>query len=123
MYGWDLIVSNSSSVKRPGLSNIFSESDEPMLYYRAHENIFCKYFKADNLSREDCSADAKKNFIGIGLKTWVGRDDQKVAEFGRLRPEYENLRDIDLIKKIAEYRNARIKTTMRTHGLNQMIYH
>lgn len=105
------------------LSNVFSESDEPMLYYRAHENIFCKYFNAENLSREDCSADASKDFIGIGLKTWVGRNDQKVAEFGRLRPEYEDLTDIDLIKKIAEYRNTRIKTTMKAHGLKQMIYH
>lgn len=73
------------------LSNIFSDSDRPMIYYRAHENIFCKYFEADNLSREDCSADAAKDAVGIGLKTWVGRDDQKVAEFGELRPTYETL--------------------------------
>ena len=25
------------------LSNMFSESDKPYLYYRCHENIFCKY--------------------------------------------------------------------------------
>ena len=41
-------------------SLLFSESDVPYLYYRCHENIFCKYFNADNLSREDSSADAKK---------------------------------------------------------------
>ena len=41
------------------LSNMFSESNQPYLYYRCHENIFCKYFEAENLSREDCSADAK----------------------------------------------------------------
>ena len=40
------------------LSNVFSESEKPYLYYRCHENIFCKYFEAKNLSREDCSADA-----------------------------------------------------------------
>ena len=39
------------------LSNLFADSETPMLYYRAHENAFCKYFEADNLSREDCSAD------------------------------------------------------------------
>lgn len=86
------------------LSNLFSASDEPMLNYRAHENIFCKYFKALNLSREDCSADASKGSVGVGLKTWVGRDDQKVAEFGRLRPNYENLHGMELIQKIADSR-------------------
>lgn len=85
------------------LSNLFADSDKLMLYYRAHENVFCKYFEADNLSREDCSADAAKGPIGIGLKTWVGRDDQKVAEFGRLRPKYEDLRGINLVRIIASY--------------------
>lgn len=105
------------------LSNLFSASVEPMLNYRAHENIFCKYFEASNLSREDCSADASKGSIGVGLKTWVGRDDQKVAEFGRLRPKYEHLTGMDLIQAIAEYRNSRIRITMNLHGLSEMIYH
>lgn len=105
------------------LSNLFADSKTPMLYYRAHENAFCKYFEADNLSREDCSADAAKGVIGIGLKTWVGRDDQKVAEFGRLRPTYENLSGIELVKTISEYRNERIRVTKNLHGLSEMIYH
>lgn len=105
------------------LSNLFADSETPMLYYRAHENVFCKYFDAENLSREDCSADAAKEMIGIGLKTWVGRDDQKVAEFGKLRPTYENLNGMELVKKIAEYRNERIRVTKKLHGLEEMIYH
>ncbi|MGN1394082.1 MAG: hypothetical protein ACI4V7_08650 [Succinivibrionaceae bacterium] len=105
------------------LSNIFSESDEPMLYYRAHENIFCKYFQANNLSREDCSADASKGNIGVGLKTWVGNNDQKIAEFGKLKPQYKDLSGIDLIKRIAEYRNARIQTTKALHNITSMFYH
>lgn len=105
------------------LSNIFSDSDRPMIYYRAHENIFCKYFEADNLSREDCSADAAKNAVGIGLKTWVGRDDQKVAEFGELRPTYEMLTGMELVLQIAEYRNERIRVTKNLHGIQEMIYH
>ena len=104
-------------------SLLFSESDVPYLYYRCHENIFCKYFNADNLSREDSSADAKKNKIGIGLKTWVGNDDQKVAEFNKLRPTYAKLEGLELVKKIAEYRNARIQFTKNSHGLQEMIYH
>lgn len=105
------------------LSNLFSESNEPYLAYRAHENIFCKYFKADNLARFDCSADAKKDKIGIGLKTWVGRNDQKVAEFGKLKKTYSDLKGIELVKKIAEYRNERIRVTKKMHGIDEMIYH
>ena len=105
------------------LSNMFSESNQPYLYYRCHENIFCKYFEAENLSREDCSADAKKNNLGIGLKTWVGADNQKVAEFNKLKDEYMNLEPLEMVKKIAFYRNTRIKTTMNKHGVKDMIYH
>lgn len=105
------------------LSNLFSESDSPYLSYRAHENIFCKYLEADNLARSDCSADAKKQNTGIGLKTWVGRDDQKVAEFGKLKKFYADLKGLDLVKKIAEYRNERIRVTKNIYGIDVMIYH
>ena len=105
------------------ISRLFSESDCPYLPYRAHENIFCKYLEADNLARSDCSADVKKDKIGVGLKTWMGGNDQKVAEFGKLKPTYTHLTGIDLVKKIAEYRNERIRVTMKLHGIEQMIYH
>ena len=106
-----------------GLTQLFSESDCPYLAYRAHENIFCKYFEAENLARLDCSADAKKNRIGIGLKTWTGQDDQKVAEFGKLRETFAGLTGLDLVKKIAEYRNERIRVTKNLNGIDEMIYH
>lgn len=105
------------------LTLLFSESTCPYLPYRAHENIFCKYFEAENLARSDCSADAKKNGIGIGLKTWIGNNDQKVAEFGRLRRTYENLSDSELIRIISEYRNERIRITKNLHNIDDMIYH
>ena len=105
------------------LTQLFSESDCPYLAYRAHENIFCKYFEAENLARLDCSADAKKNRIGIGLKTWMGQDDQKVAEFGKLRETFAGLTGFDLVKKIAEYRNERIRVTKNLNGIDEMIYH
>lgn len=105
------------------LTLLFSESDCPYLPYRCHENIFCKYFEAVNMGRLDCSADAKKDRIGVGLKTWMGNDDQKVAEFGKLRPSYENLRGLELVKRIAEYRNERIRVTKNMHGIDEMIYH
>lgn len=107
------------------LSRLFSTAEEPYLYYRAHENIFAKYFDVDNNARHDDSADAYsiEQGVGIGLKTWVGQDNQKVAEFGRLRPDYEGLDGMDLIQQISEYRNTRIRTTINAHGLREMIYH
>ena len=107
------------------LSRLFSTAQEPYLYYRAHENIFAKYFDVDNNARSDDSADAYNSTtgVGIGLKTWVGQDNQKVAEFGRLRPQYEHLEGMELIQRIAEYRNTRIRTTMNSHGLQEMLYH
>ena len=104
------------------LSRIYSESECPYLYYRTHENVFCKYFNAENLARHDCSADAKKENIGIGLKTWVGSDDQKVAEFGQLRPSYANLEGMELVRKISEYRNERIRITKNLYNIEEMIY-
>ena len=105
------------------LSNLFSDSEEPLLYYRAHENCFCKYFEAENLARHDCSADASKEKIGIGLKTWVGTNVQKIAEFGKLKKELDKLTDDELVVKVSEYRNSRITTTMNLYALEKMIYH
>ncbi len=108
------------------LSRLFSESDEPYLYYRSHENIFAKYFELENNSRHDDSADAysRKDKIGIGLKTWVGKNEQKIAEFGKIRCEYADLdEEIDIVKVIAEHRNKRIQFTKNSHKLDTMIYH
>lgn len=105
------------------LSGLFSDSDCPYLVSRSQENCFCKYFEAENLGRQDSSADAKKNRIGVGLKTWMGQNDQKVAEFGRLRPQYEGLTGIELVQTISEFRNERIRVTKNLNGIDEMIYH
>ncbi|MBQ9792438.1 MAG: NgoFVII family restriction endonuclease, partial [Clostridia bacterium] len=105
------------------LTRLFSDSDSPYLPYRVQENVFCKYFQADNISRSDCSADAKKNNIGIGLKTWVGSDDQKVAEFNRLRTTFAGLTGLELVRRISVLRNERIRVTKNLHGLTEMVYH
>ncbi|MDY5155196.1 phospholipase D-like domain-containing protein [Actinotignum urinale] len=106
------------------LSNLFSTSDAPYLHYRIHENLFAKYFDVVNNSRADNSADAYKiGGVGIGLKTWVGQNNQKIAEFGRLLPNYEHLDGLDLVKQIAHYRNQRIAVTLNLHNLTGLIYH
>lgn len=108
------------------LSNMYSNSKTPFLYYRAMENIFCKAFKANDLSRNDISADASKNKTGIGLKTFLhnnGKTLQKVAEFNKESYLFKELELMDLVIKVSEMRNERIKSTMRMAKLNDMIYH
>lgn len=108
------------------LSNLFADSNNPFLYYRAMENIFCKAFKADNFSRSDVSVDAGKDGIGIGLKTFLqnnGRTFQKIAEFNKESHLIRNLKGIELVKKVSEMRNERIKSTMKICNLTDMMYH
>lgn len=108
------------------LSNLFSDSPVPYLYYRIAEKIFCKSFQAEDLSRSDVSSDAKKDKLGIGLKTFLAGNSktyQKVAEFNSDRSLYENLNAEKLVLKIAELRNARINFTEKVHGLKSSIYH
>ena len=105
------------------LTRLFSDNNCPYLPYRAQENIFCKYFRAENISRSDCSADAKKDNLGVGLKTWMGNNDQKVAEFDSLREQISPLSGIKLAKKVAKYRNERIRITKNLNGLSDLVYH
>jgi hypothetical protein len=109
------------------LSNLFSESDVPYLYYRIAEKIFCKAFNAEDLSRSDVSVDAKYYITGVGIKTFIRGNNktyQKITEFGSCsRQIYQNLSVEDKIQKIAEIRNERILTTHRIHGIKQSIYH
>lgn len=108
------------------LSNLFAESNNPFLYYRAMENIFCKAFKADNLSRSDISADAGKDGIGIGLKTFLqsnGKTFQKIAEFNKESYLLQGLEGLELVRMVSKMRNERVKSTMRICKLSDMMYH
>jgi len=108
------------------LSNLFAENPVPYLYYRAAENIFCRAFDAENLSRGDVSADAAKNGLGIGLKTFLhknGRTFQKIAEFNKGAVSYQGLDPRDVVESISIQRNNRIIFTQRAHDLDDMIYH
>ncbi|OGC88767.1 NgoFVII family restriction endonuclease [Candidatus Adlerbacteria bacterium RIFOXYC1_FULL_48_26] len=108
------------------LSKLFSEAPEPYLAYRAAENLFCKAFIAENLSRSDASADASKDRVGIGLKTFLngnGRSLQKVAEFNNDLNLFRSLGPEDMVRKVAELRNERLETTKRIYNLDKIIYH
>ena len=68
------------------LSKLFSESDIPFLHYKLEENLFCKAFNAENLSRTDTAYDVKIDNIGIGIKTFVcpsNSKSEKIAEFDK----------------------------------------
>jgi len=108
------------------LSNLFSSSNIPYLYYRIAEKMFCKAFEAKDLSRGDVSFDAQKGSLGIGLKTFLRSNNksiQKIAEFNKDRDLYNHLMDIDKIKKISELRNARIDFTNNLYNIDDSIYH
>lgn len=115
------------SLKHMGtISGLFSESISPYISPRVAENIFCLATGAENLGRADCSADAKLENVGIGVKTFLGNRNntmQKVAEFNKdafmIRNEEHEL----TIKIIANLRNERILSTMRIYGIKNMIYH
>lgn len=108
------------------LSRLFSEAPEPYIAYRAAENLFCKAFEAENLSRSDASADASKDRLGFGIKTFLyknGKSFEKIAEFNSDHSLFRALDAEAKVRKIAELRNERITTTKRIFGLDDIIYH
>ncbi len=106
------------------LSNLFSESKTPYLDYRVVENIFCKAFNAKNLARFDCSADAQKGNIGIGIKTFLHNNkSQKVAEFNEYSREILSKTPEEQVLLVSNLRNDRINFTKRTYNIDEMIYH
>ena len=108
------------------LSGLFSESAVPFINYRVAENIFCRSFDADNLSRSDTAFDANFNTIGIGLKTFTSpsnRSREKIAEFNQLSSELRKHENIELAIKLAEFRNERIELAKRVYNIDKSIYH
>lgn len=108
------------------LSGLFSESSIPFINYRVAENIFCKSFQADNLSRSDTAFDANYNSIGIGLKTFTCPSEsrtEKIAEFNSLSRELSNFKGKELALKLAIFRNERIDLANRLYNIDQSLYH
>lgn len=110
------------------LSKLFSESNVPLINYRSVENIFCKSFNAQNLSRSDTAFDAKFNSTGIGIKTFVINNSsnnkvEKIAEFNSLSHTLSKLNGLDLAIKLSEFRNERINFAKRLYNIENSIYH
>ncbi len=108
------------------LSNLFSQSETPYLYYRVAEKVFCQAFGAKDLSRGDVALDAYKGGVGIGLKTFLAnnyKSFQKVAEFNKDKELYETKGVKQLVQTIAELRNKRITFTQDLYGIENSLYH
>lgn len=108
------------------LSSIFASSDSPYLDYRAAENIFCKAFEAENLSRSDCAIDAKKGKYGIGIKTFLqknGKTLQKIAEFNKDAYQLLGKEPKEIVKIVSNLRNARLDFAKRVYDVDELIYH
>jgi hypothetical protein len=108
------------------LSGLFSDSAVPLINYRVAENIFCKSFNAGNLSRSDTAFDADYNSVGIGLKTFISKNNnstEKIAEFNSLSRDLKNYKGKELAFKLGEYRNERIDLANRVYDIKSSLYH
>ena len=108
------------------LSNLFSDSKTPYLYYRVAEKIFCNAFMANDLSRGDISFDASKDGMGIGLKTFLEKNKktmQKVAEFNKDRILYKDKSPKKIVEIISYLRNERILFAQNIASTQSNFYH
>lgn len=108
------------------LSGLFSESAIPFINYRVAENIFCRCFNAQNLSRSDTAFDASYNGIGIGLKTFACTRNysvEKIAEFNQLSRQLKDLSGKSLAVQLAQYRNDRIDMAKSLYNIQSSLYH
>ena len=109
-----------------GLSRLFSESDVPYLDYRVVENMFCRFYNAVNDARSCMAYDARLGCLGIGIKTFILKNDasvEKIAEFNKLRPELNGLQGKDLAVKLGKFRNDRMEFADNTYSVSLSKYH
>lgn len=108
------------------LSNLYSDSQIPFLHYRVAENLFCKYYNAENLSRTDTAYDAKKGTLGVGIKTFQLTNNtslEKVAEFNAISNQLKQYSGEKLALEVAKARNERIELGMRLYAIKDCCYH
>lgn len=112
--------------KIASISNLFSQSDAPLLSSRTTEYLYCKDFGAENISRSDVTIDAQLGTVGVGIKTfgYTGNSSQeKIAEFNSALKTYKGFSELEMVKKVGELRNERIELVERMFGVESTIYH
>lgn len=108
------------------ISRLFSESATPYLDYRLAENLFCKYYEAQNDARSCTAYDARLACLGIGIKTFGlknGSSMEKIAEFNKLKPRLEGLKGRSLARQIATFRNERMTFANNAYDVTETQYH
>ncbi|MFN3466806.1 MAG: restriction endonuclease, partial [Candidatus Brocadiales bacterium] len=109
------------------IGRMFSENKKPYIHYRHVENIFCKSFVAQNISRRDLSVDAVKERDGIGIKTFLSNgitSYEKVAEFNdSARYPFTYGNNDELVREVTRYRNERLEDTIRELRIENTLYH
>ena len=106
------------------ISRLFSDSDKPYLDYRIVENLFCKCFGAENLSRSCIAVDARVGAEGIGIKTFVDNSPfQKIAEFDEKRSEVDSGDAYEDACKVSELRNTRLDFATDAYAIDSLSYH
>ncbi len=105
------------------ISYLFSESKTPYIDYRIAENLFCKCFGAENLSRSCIAVDARIGNIGIGIKTFVDTPYQKIAEFDKKRSYTDTGDVVEDAYRVAELRNERMNFSRDAYAIDDFIYH
>lgn len=105
------------------ISSLFSDSQTPYIDYRIVENLFCRCFDAENLSRSCIAIDARIGGTGIGIKTFVDSPFQKIAEFDKKR-SYTDTGDVfEDAARVAELRNERLDFSKDAYAIEDFIYH
>lgn len=110
------------------LSKLFSENKIPYLDYRLAENLFCKYFEAQNDARSCTAYDARLAHVGIGIKTFIlnvkgEHSTEKIAESDKLKSTLAGLSGIDLARQLGEYRNERMDFANNQYDVTETQYH
>jgi hypothetical protein len=108
------------------MSGLYSDSKNPYVNSRFIEKLFVYISGAQDFSRNDMSFDAKTpDGSGIGIKTFVvnsftSQKQEKIAEFGALAAigEFQGLSEIQIARRVSEYRNARIDSDCRIYDIN-----
>ena len=98
-------------------------SKKPLIDSRISEEIFCRSFQAKDIGRKDIAIDAHKPNNGIGIKTFIGGAQQKIAQFKSAKKYPIPTEPLQIVKAISRYRNARLREAINQYNLDRLVYH
>jgi hypothetical protein len=113
-------------------SKLFSNSETPLIPYRASEMLYCVAHEAKDVSRGDNSFDAilKDGITGIGIKTFQATSErskklEKIAEFSNrtMAAKLDSLHGRALALEVSKLRNERITNHAISQGLDLSLAH